>query len=268
MSSIGARMGRAWPWLREQWEAINREAEAERASKPGLDGEAMAALIVVALVLVFEEYCGDRPTFERLFNPWRSYRYFQLGSFAWWSGAKVVGYLIVPAIFIKLSGKRIADYGFSLSGIRKHLWIYAALYLAVLPAVILASTTKPFLLTYPFYKYTARSWIDFWCWEALYGLSFLALEFFFRGFFLFALKRAMGAYAIFAMIVPYCMIHFHKPVTECCGAIFAGVILGTLAMMTRSIWCGVFIHVSVAWTMDMLAVAQTTGLPGSGRFVG
>ena len=31
----------------------------------------------------------------------------------------------------------------------------------------------------------------------------LALEFFFRGFLLFALKRAVGAYAIFVMIVPY-----------------------------------------------------------------
>jgi membrane protease YdiL (CAAX protease family) len=56
--------------------------------------------------------------------------------------------------------------------------------------------------------------------------------------------------------VPYCMIHYGKPMTETIGAIFAGVILGTLAMRTRSIWGGVLIHVGVAWTMDLLAIAQ------------
>jgi len=53
-----------------------------------------------------------------------------------------------------------------------------------------------------------------------------------------------------------------------CGSIFAGIVLGTLAMATRSIWCGVLIHVSVAWTMDCLALMHTTGFPGSGKFLG
>ena len=78
----------------------------------------------------------------------------------------------------------------------------------------------------------------------------------------------MGAYAIFAMIVPYCMIHFGKPFLECLAAIVAGTVLGTLALKTRSIWCGVLIHVSVAWTMDLLSLWHTTGFPGSGRYVG
>jgi membrane protease YdiL (CAAX protease family) len=43
---------------------------------------------------------------------------------------------------------------------------------------------------------------------------------------------------------------------ETFGAIGAGLILGTLAMRTRSIWGGVMIHVGVAWTMDLLAVSQ------------
>ena len=37
-------------------------------------------------------------------------------------------------------------------------------------------------------------------------------------------------------------------------AIGAGLILGTLAMRTRSIWGGVLIHVGVAMTMDVLAL--------------
>ena len=75
------------------------------------------------------------------------------------------------------------------------------------------------------------------------------------------MKSALGSHAIFAMVVPYCMIHFGKPGLETVGAIFAGVVLGTLAMKTRSIWSGVLIHVSVAVTMDVVSLLQRGGLP-------
>ena len=45
------------------------------------------------------------------------------------------------------------------------------------------------------------------------------------------------------------------------AAILAGVVLGTLALRTRSIWAGFLIHVSVAISMDIAALIQTTGLP-------
>jgi membrane protease YdiL (CAAX protease family) len=69
------------------------------------------------------------------------------------------------------------------------------------------------------------------------------------------------------MIVPYCMIHFQKPMAETFGAIIAGLVLGTLAMRTRSIWGGVAIHAAVALTMDVLALAGCPPI-GSGHFCG
>jgi membrane protease YdiL (CAAX protease family) len=95
----------------------------------------------------------------------------------------------------------------------------------------------------------------------MYSAQFFSLEFFFRGFMLQALKRSLGAYAIFVMVVPYCMIHFGKPMPETLGAIAAGLVLGTLALRTGSIWAGFLIHVSVVWTMDLLALIQTNRLP-------
>ena len=252
----------------DHWEALNREAEEERRPLGGrFDGRALWIKILVALILVFQEYWGDRPTWHKLVPRFPAH-WMGLGEFAWWSGTKVLGYLIVPAIALRLAGFSLAEAGFRLRGMTRHLWIYVVLYLAILPVIVIASYTKAFQDTYPFYKLCARSWADLVAWELLYAVSFLALEFFFRGFMLFGLRRTFGAYAIFVMIVPYCMIHFHKPVAEVTGAIFAGVILGTLALRTRSIWCGVLIHVSVAITMDLLAIHHTTGYPGSGRFVG
>ncbi len=262
-------LGHAFWWLfRRHWDEINREAAEERAALAGrFDYRPLWVLVLAALVLVFQEYWGDRPTFDAVFSAvprqWRD-----LGEFAWWSGAKVLGYLLVPMVALLIAGVRLSDSGMRVRGMGQHLWIYVVLFLAILPVVIAASYTKAFQHTYPFYKLAARSWSDLVAWEVLYALSFLALEFFFRGYMLFALKRALGANAIFVMCIPYCMIHFHKPVAEVTGAIFAGIILGTLALRTRSIWCGVLIHVSVALTMDLLALSHTTGFPGSGRFVG
>ena len=45
-----------------------------------------------------------------------------------------------------------------------------------------------------------------------------------------------------------------EPLPETLGAIFAGLSLGVLALLTRSIWLGVAIHVSVAVSMDLLSL--------------
>ena len=73
---------------------------------------------------------------------------------------------------------------------------------------------------------------------------------------LFTVARYVGSYAIFIMVIPYVMIHFGKPFAETIGAIIAGIALGTLALRTRSIFGGVLIHVTVALSMDVLAIAM------------
>jgi hypothetical protein len=56
------------------------------------------------------------------------------------------------------------------------------------------------------------------------------------------------------MTVAYCMIHFQKPLPECCGSIVAGVALGLMSLKTRSVLLGAALHISVAWTMDGFAL--------------
>jgi len=93
-------------------------------------------------------------------------------------------------------------------------------------------------------------------WELSYGIYFLVLEFFFRGFMIFSLARYLGSFSIFVMTIPYVMVHFGKPFAETLGSIIAGIFLGTLALRTRSIFGGVFIHITIAWSMDILALLQ------------
>jgi membrane protease YdiL (CAAX protease family) len=253
----------------DQWRAI--DAETERA--PGEAGAAswkvLVVLVVCAVSLTLQEYLGDRGAYERWF-PAHGVRdkYFELKTFAWWSGWRVIGYVIMPLAAIALMrGERIRDYHFELRGFTKHLWIYVLMFALITPAVVIASTTDQFRHTYPFYRLANRSHFDLWTWEAFYAAQFVSLEIFFRGFLLAGLRRAFGANAIFVMIVPYCMIHYGKPMSETLGAIGAGVILGTLAMRTKSIWGGVLIHIGVATMMDVLALRGCPPI-GSNRYCG
>jgi membrane protease YdiL (CAAX protease family) len=245
----------------DQWRAIDAETARDPAEAGRSDLQVLAVLVAVAASLTLQEYLGGHDSYAQLFHANGS-RYWELRGFAWWSGWRVFGYAVIPMIVLAcLPGQRIRDYHVSLRGFFHHLWIYAALFAMVLPPVIYASTTAAFRETYPFYRIANRSYTDLALWELLYAAQFLSLEFFFRGFVLHGLRRALGANAIFVMLVPYCMIHYGKPMPETLGAIGAGLILGTLAMRTRSIWGGVLIHVGVAITMDMLALR---GCPATG----
>jgi membrane protease YdiL (CAAX protease family) len=238
-----------------QWTAIDRETVREPGEAGTFSYKVLLVLVMVAVALTVQEYIGDRSYFDRVLHKLASPKYFELQSFAWWSSWRVIGYVLLPSILIIcLPNEHLRDYHVSLRGFWKHLWIYLVLFLCVLPAVLYASTTPAFRHTYPFYRLANRSQFDLWTWEGLYAAQFVSLEFFFRGFILNALRRRLGANAIFVMIVPYCMIHYGKPLPETLGAIGAGLILGTLAMRTKSIWGGVLIHIGVAITMDVLAL--------------
>lgn len=120
------------------------------------------------------------------------------------------------------------------------------------------SGTEGFQRKYPFYhlKPGEHPWPRMLIFEILYALQFVALEFFFRGFVLHGTRHRFGSGSIFVMMVPYCMIHFQKPMPETFGAIIAGIVLGFTSLKTRSIWLGASLHIAVAWSMETLALSH------------
>lgn len=235
-----------------------RSDQVDRGPAPdSYDLWPMVVLVTVCVSLTLQEYIGERDFFRHYFPGLATGDYGELRAYAWWSGWRFAGYVLVPALVILCApGQRLRDYYVSLRQFRRHYRIYLILFLLVLPFVIGAAQFPAFYQTYPFYKWANRSAFDFWAWQALYALQFVSLEFFFRGFILRGLRPRFGSGAIFVMVVPYCMIHYGKPMAETFGAIVAGLVLGTLAMRTRSIWGGAAIHIAVALTMDLLAVSQ------------
>lgn len=266
-------------WLTHAWTAIDAEAASERAAA-GLEAagdtrRARQLLTVAALLLALGYSFGDRPFFDqtlapRLFAAPLRQRYGELLSYTYWAWAKLLGYGLLPLLHLKLRGERLGTYGLCaaangaatvqnvLPWRRTYLWLFAL----ILPGVVLVSTTRSFQESYPFYRQAGRSLFDFAAWELQYLSTFVAVEFFFRGYLLFGLRRLLGSLSIFVSMVPYCLIHVLKPPAEALGSIFAGILLGTLALRTGTVWCGVLLHVSVALTMDLLAAWQGHLLPG------
>lgn len=237
----------------DQWAAIDTEY---RQQDTKTDVKGIGVLLLAGLLLIIKRYYGRARNFRLLFggmaNNWPIPR---IWAHLYGTASALILHFLIPALFIRfVFHERVQDHGFRFRGIGRYKWIYLAMFLIVLPLVIIASRSPGFIKKYPLYPNAGNSWTEFLIWEAAYGLYFVALEFFFRGFMLFTLARYMGTYAIFVMVIPYAMIHSGKPFAEALGSIIAGAALGTLALRARSIFGGVLIHVAIAWAMDILAI--------------
>jgi membrane protease YdiL (CAAX protease family) len=259
--AAGACVKAAVAWVGRQFRLVD---EAHAPGRP-TDAQLAGLLVIVAAVLVLirsvgtTEYVTDAEWARRIFD---ALPYPELGPKLYWAFFRVVGYAVIPGLYVRyLMGIRLSDVGLRIDTSPRVLLLYLGLFALVLPAVYAASFSPAFLRKYPLYEHAGRSTGELFAWEGAYVVQFVALEFFFRGAVLFALARRFGAQAVFVMAVPYALIHVGKPVPEALGAILTGIVLGVLALRTRSIFGGVLIHSAVGVTMDLLALVRKDELP-------
>ncbi len=262
--------------LKSIFDQAQAESRRHAAEHPELDFKAVTVLLTACVVLTIQYYGFRAGNLQGLLDllpclgadqlaHWINERILdsqdrQLTQLLFWAAGTVAAYVLIPAAVIKIIlRERIADYGLKYRGILGSSWVYLVMFLFMVGPLVLVSYTAAFQAKYPFYHplWGEPLWPRLWTWEAAYVSQFFALEFFFRGFMLHGLRPRLGIYAVFVMTVPYCMIHFGKPMAETCGAIGAGVVLGLMSLKTRSIWLGACLHVAVAMSMDFLALWQT-----------
>jgi membrane protease YdiL (CAAX protease family) len=247
-----------WLFFRRTWRELDDEAFAYRRAlheRGEIDYRPLVALTLGAFVLILQDYYGRGDAYADLVKPWLERRenahpggFVDLGIYdelylrAWWALTRVGGYLLPLALWrLFFRHDSLLDFGLRPRGFREHAWIYALCVFIMVPLLFIVSRQGDFVNYYPLYKEAGRSWQDFLLWEAMYMAQFITLEIFFRGWWIRAV-RVFGVGAIWSMVVPYCMIHFGKPYLEACGAMVAGVVLGSLSMRTRSIYAGFLVH--------------------------
>lgn len=240
----------------------------ENVSK--IDVKVVLVCLIVAFSLTCTRYLGDAHYLISILrdlnltglaqaadNLLQQHANAQLHQLIYWAAVVIFFYFVFPAgIILFVFKENLAEYGLQLKNAAEGYPLYLGMLAIMVPLVFYFSGSESFLDRYPFYNVARNESLfpNFLIWEIVYFLQFLALEFFFRGFILHGTKQRFGFYAIFVMVIPYCMIHFGKPMPETMAAIVAGVVLGFLSLKSKSIWLGVMIHCSVALTMDLCAL--------------
>lgn len=168
----------------------------------------------------------------------------------------VIGLLFVPMLYIFFVARDEPDrYGFCLGDSWKSWWMTLLLYAGVLILLIPGSRISSFHSFYPLEgREVASSLGRFAFYEARWGLYFFCWEFFFRGFLLFGLNRLVGWWAVILQAVPFAIMHYGKVPMEAIAAFPAGIILGVLALRSKSFVPSFVLHFAAALTFDVLVI--------------
>ena len=209
------------------------------------------------LLILFHENCSGH-IFQAKFM-----RYFSASAFKplypafYWYGCSFVVLGLVPLLIGRLGLRRpLKEWGVGLGDWKFGIPAVLICFFAFLPILVIVSYQPAFQAKYPLYHSAQTSVLHFILYEAAYMVYFIGWEFIFRGFILFGLKPSIGLYAIFVQTIPFAIMHFGKPQIETLAAVGAGVLLGYLALRTRSFWYGWMLHSLVAVTNDILATIQ------------
>lgn len=267
-----------YTYFATRFQEIEEEAATQNEHQPGAAKKLIGLVVLASLCMTVVKYFGPRYKtklpFEAVSTLWpgamdlhhtlfTNHDFSMLAKNAYWSLSILVFYGVLPYCYVRWVKPQASsvDLGLSTAGALQHWRIYLTFYLVMVVMMIFISDVEAFQKYYPFYKGAGKNLTHFFAWELIYLPTFLAVEFFFRGVLIFPFSKRFGAYSVLIPIMPYCMIHFGKPIQETLGAIAAGLLLGALALATRSIWLGVAIHVSVALTMDVLSLWRKGTLP-------
>jgi uncharacterized protein len=221
----------------------------------------MVLFFTVTLAMLIIEFFGWQGPFHFHFQSTDWYRALSQNdrffyAQAWTTFSFFLVLVIFPTIIFKLLVK---DVDWLLSApVKASGKQYLILYAVMLPVLIAVATRPQFYEFYPLFRPA-----DGWSWfmfELVYLPQFFAVEFFFRGPALGLASRIKKGIAPIVMMLPYALIHIHKPFPEAIGSMFAGLVLGHLALKSQSIWFGVLLHMGIALSMDFL------GLFNSGFF--
>lgn len=236
---------------------IRRHYWPDSTLPPGSLGLAVTGIFIAVVTLLLEFYGWQRPFMHMAgpvfgldnLNANETVFYAQLYT----SASFFVLLVLLPCVFhlaAPLPGPN--PYGLSTHRFGDNMKRYYPLLIIMLPVVWIACGAESFNTFYPLYKpETLRA---FFIYEAIYLTQFFAVEFFYRGFCLFRFERLAPGLAIFIMVIPYALLHIHKPFPEAMGSIVAGVVLGALALKSRSIWPGVLTHCTVAFSADFFSL--------------
>ena len=166
---------------------------------------------------------------------------------------------IVPAIItlILMPQYALADYGLTYNSDTTMTSIVAILILAALtmPLAFLSSKKPSHQLNYP--QIREKNWTRSLVLKNSLGWSayLLGYEFLFRGILLFPLVDALGVWPAVAInTAMYSATHIPKGLDETIGAVFLGIVLCLITLLTGTLWVAIVVHITMALTNSFSSI--------------
>ena len=128
----------------------------------------------------------------------------------------------------------------------------------IIPLIALSTTLDAGMIaTYPPVSFEVCSWWQIVLYFASYFAYYVGWEYLFRGVLLFGTNQKLGALgSILLTTMISALIHtsiagFGKPMIETLSAIPAGLIFGYVALKTKSIYYGLYMHALIGFLTDV-----------------
>lgn len=223
-----------------------------------LDRKVVTVFIAVAILQTISWYYTSR----RFFRLYLSDYFLEdnlsdLYEYLYWYIGDFITLFVLSALIVKFFFKeKLSSYGLKLGEYKLGLW-WTTLFCAVMLIIIWCVSSLPsFSAAYPQLNLAKEKWAIFVLFEASLLIYIFAWEFLWRGFMLFGLEEKFGYYTVLIQMLPFVILHNGKPELETFGAILGGVLLGILALRTRSFFYGVLVHFFVMFSIDVISALR------------
>lgn len=234
--------------IAEQWNQIK-----------SLDKKVVIVFLTVAFLQTISWYYTSRKFFRANFY----YQYFADNQFVklfeylfWFIGDFVTLFLLPSLIILFIFKEKISDYGVKFGDYKSGIVITLISIAVMLPVLWFVSASPEFAAKYPHLQMAKSDWTIFLIYEIGMLIYLFAWEFIWRGFMLFGLEKKFGYYAVFIQMIPFVILHNGKPELETFSSIIGGIILGVVALRTRSFLYGVFIHFAIMLGIDLFSTLR------------
>ncbi len=172
-------------------------------------------------------------------------------------GAVLLGLLPFLAYMISFPDTKLGDLGFAVNKETAMASLYwmAGISVILVPLLIFLSKSQGVLKKQP--EIRVAEWNRKLVFNNLlaWAIYLLGYEFFFRGVLFYPLLETIGLWpAIAVNVVFYAGAHLPKGADEAIGAIPLAIVLCLLGAYTGTIWIAYFVHLAMAWTVNLAAL--------------
>lgn len=173
-------------------------------------------------------------------------------------GWAAVLWLLAPLAIWRLIGRPSGVLGLRLGDWRLGLAAVVVLAVVSAPGLWLVTARPDFQATYPWPgAWAGASPGNLIAWAGLFLVYYLAFELFFRGFLLRLFEPVWGLRAaIWLQAVCATLVHLGKPLPETIFVLPASLVLGLIAVRTRSLLWPVLLHFAIGMTTDVASLSR------------